>query len=56
MKKQVVRPMVEEVGFQAYEHLSLGERVYWEVVFSQRESSTSYRSLRIPVLAYCRDP
>jgi hypothetical protein len=45
LKKQVVRPMVEEIGFQACEKLSPGERVYWEVVFSQRESNTSYRAL-----------
>jgi hypothetical protein len=42
LKKWVVRLMVEEAGCQAYEKLSLGERVCWEVVFSQRESNTSY--------------
>jgi hypothetical protein len=52
LKKRVVRPVVEEAGCQAYEKLSLGERVYWEVVFSQRESNTNYRALRIPDLAY----
>jgi hypothetical protein len=35
---------------------ALGERVCWEVVFSQRESNTSYRALRIPDPACCRDP
>ena len=34
LKKQVVRPVVEEAGCQAYEQLSLGERVCREVVFS----------------------
>ena len=43
--------MVEEAGCQACEHLSLGERVCWKVVFSQRESSTSYEAMRIPDLA-----
>ena len=56
LKKRVVRPMIEEVGCQACEKLSLGERVYWEVVFSQRESNTNYRSLRILDPTYCRDP
>ena len=56
LKKWVVRPMVEEAGCQAYENLSLGERVCWEVVFSQRESSTSYEALRILDPAYCQDP
>jgi hypothetical protein len=56
LKKQVVRPMVEEAGCQACEQLSPGERVCWEVVFSHRESSTSYGALRIPDLANCRDP
>ena len=48
--------MVEEVGCQACEQPSPGERVCWEVVFSQRESSTSFRALRIPDLAYCQGP
>jgi hypothetical protein len=56
LKKWVVRPVVEEVGCQSCEKLSPGERVYWEVVFSQRESITSYRALRIHDLACCRDP
>jgi hypothetical protein len=56
LKKRVVRPMVEEAGCQACEQLSPGERVCWEVVFSQRESNTSYRALRIPDPACCRDP
>jgi hypothetical protein len=56
LKKRVVRPVVEEAGCQAYEKLSLGERVCWEVVFSQRDSITSYRALRIPDLACYRDP
>jgi hypothetical protein len=46
--------MVEEAGCKAYEKLPLGERVCWEVVFSQRESSTSFRALRISDLACCR--
>jgi hypothetical protein len=41
----VVRPVVEEAGCQACEKLSPCERVCWEVVFSQRESSTSYKAL-----------
>jgi hypothetical protein len=48
--------VVEEAGCQACEQLSPGERVCWEVVFSQRESNTSYRALRILDLACCRDP
>jgi hypothetical protein len=48
--------MVEEAIFQAYENLSPGERVCWEVVFSERESITSYEALRIHDLACCRDP
>jgi hypothetical protein len=56
LKKRVVRPVVEEAGCQACEQLSPGERVCWEVVFSQRESSTSYGALRIPDPACCRDP
>jgi hypothetical protein len=48
--------MVQEAGCQACEQLSPGERVCWEVVFSQRESSTSYKALRIPDPAYCQDP
>jgi hypothetical protein len=55
LKKWVFKPVVEEANCQAYEKLSLGERVYWEVVFSQRESSTSYGALRILDLACCRD-
>jgi hypothetical protein len=47
--------VVEEAGFQACEKLSPGERVCWEVVFSQRESNTSHGALRIPDLACCRD-
>jgi hypothetical protein len=47
--------MVEEAGCQACEKLSLGERVCWEVVFSQRESSTNYGALRILDLACCQD-
>ena len=54
MKKRVVKPVVEELGCQACEHLSLGERVCWEVVFSQRESSTSFKDLRILDPACCR--
>jgi hypothetical protein len=56
LKKWVVRLVVEEAGCQAYEKLSPGERVYSEVVFSQRESNTSYRAPRIPDLACCQDP
>jgi hypothetical protein len=48
--------MVEEVGCQACEYLSPGEKVCWEVVFSQRESRTIYGALRILDLACCRDP
>jgi hypothetical protein len=48
--------MVEEASCHACEQPSLGERVYWEVVFSQRESNTSYGALRIPDLACCQDP
>jgi hypothetical protein len=48
--------VVEEAGFQACEQLSPGERVCWEAVFSQKESSTNYGALRIPNSAYCRDP
>jgi hypothetical protein len=55
LKKWVVRPVLEEVGFEACEQLSPGERVCWEVVFSHRESNTSYRALIIPDLACCRD-
>jgi hypothetical protein len=46
----------KEIGCQACEHLSPSERVFWEVVFSQRESSTSYGALRLPDPAYFRDP
>jgi hypothetical protein len=56
LKKWVVRPVVEEAGCQACEKISLGERVYWEVVFFQRESNTSYRALRIPDPAYFLRP
>ena len=55
LKKQVVRLVVEEAIYQAYEQLPPGERVCWEVVFSQRESNTSYGALIIPNLACCRD-
>jgi hypothetical protein len=55
LKKWVVRHMVEEEGCKACEHLSLGEILCLEVVFSQRDSNTSYRALIIPDLAYCRD-
>jgi hypothetical protein len=48
--------VVEEAGCHACEQLSPGERVCWEVVFSQRESNTSYIALRIPDLACCQDP
>jgi hypothetical protein len=48
--------VVEEAGCQACEQLSLGERVCWEVVFSQRESNTSYGALRILDPTCCRDP
>lgn len=56
LKKWVVRLVVKETGCQACEKLSPGERVCWEVVFSQRESSTNYRTLRIPDPACCWDP
>jgi hypothetical protein len=56
LKNWVFRPVVEEAGCQAYEKLSPGERVYWEVVLSQRESNTSYKALRILDPACCRDP
>ena len=55
LTNQVVRPVVEEAGCQACEQLSPGERFRWEVVFSQRESNTSYEALRILDPAYCRD-
>jgi hypothetical protein len=48
--------VVEETGCHACEKLSLGERFCWEVVFSKRESNTSYRALRIPDPTYFRDP
>jgi hypothetical protein len=48
--------MVEEAGCHACEKLPPGERVCWEVVFSQRESITSFRAMRIPDLAYCQGP
>jgi hypothetical protein len=54
LKNRVVKPVVEEAGCQAYDKLSPCERVYWEVVFSQRESSTSYGALIILDLACCR--
>jgi hypothetical protein len=47
--------VVEEAGCQASEQLSPSERVCWEVVLSQRDSSTSYEALRIHDLACCRD-
>jgi hypothetical protein len=50
------REVVEEAVCQACEKLFPGEGVCWEVVFFQRESSTSYRALRLPDLACCRDP
>jgi len=56
LKKCVIRPVVEEASCHACEKLSTGERVYWEVVFSQRESSTIYKALRIVDMACCRDP
>ena len=56
MKNRVVRLVVEEDDCQAYEKPSLGERVCWEVVFSQSEFNTSYGALRIPDLACCGDP
>jgi hypothetical protein len=34
LKRWVVRLMVEEAGCQAYEKISLGERVCWEVISS----------------------
>jgi hypothetical protein len=55
LKKRVVRPVEEEASCQACEKLSLGERVYWEVVFSQRESNTSYEALIILDPACCQD-
>jgi hypothetical protein len=55
LKKWVVGPVVEEEGFQPCEQLSLDERFCWEVVFSQRDSNTSYRALRIPDPSCCRD-
>jgi hypothetical protein len=55
LKKQFVRPVVEEAGFQAYEQLSRDERVCWEVVFSQRKSNTSYGALIILDLPCCQD-
>jgi hypothetical protein len=56
LNKRVFRPVDEEVGCQAYEKLSLGERVCWQVVFSQRESNTSYGAPRIHDPACCQDP
>jgi hypothetical protein len=56
LKKWVVRPVVEKVGCHACEKLPPGERVCWEVVFSQRESNTNFGSLRITDLAYYRGP
>ena len=32
LKRQVVRPVVEEAGCRDCEKLSLGERVCWEVI------------------------
>jgi hypothetical protein len=55
LKNWVLSPLVEEVVRQAYEKLFLGEGVCWEMVFVQRESSTSYRALRLPDLAYFQD-
>jgi len=55
LKKRVLRHVIEEEGFQAYEQRSLGEIVFWEVVFAQRESSTSYGALRILGLTCFRD-
>jgi hypothetical protein len=55
MKNWVLRPLVEEAVCQACEKLFLGEGVYWEVVFIQRESSTSYRALRLPDPACCQE-
>ena len=48
--------MVVEAGCQTCEHLSPGERVCWKVVFSQRESSTSYGALRIDDPTCFQDP
>jgi hypothetical protein len=56
LKNWVLRPLVEEAVCQACEKLFPGEGVCWEVVFFQRESSTSYGALRLPDLACCRDP
>jgi hypothetical protein len=47
---------IEEAGFQACEQLSPGERICWEVVFSQIDSNTSYGALRNPDPSYCQDP
>jgi hypothetical protein len=56
LKNRVLRPLVEEAFCQACEKLLPGEGVCWEVVFFQRESSTSYGALRLPDPAYYRDP
>jgi hypothetical protein len=56
LKKWVFKTVAEEAGCQACEKLSLGERVYQEVVFSQRESNTNCEALRIPDPTCCRDP
>jgi hypothetical protein len=48
--------MVEEAGCQVYKQLFPGEGVCWEVVFSQRESITSYGALGLPNPARCQGP
>jgi hypothetical protein len=53
LKNWVLRPLVEEAVCQACEKLFPGEGVYWEVVFFQRESNTSYEALRLPDPACC---
>jgi hypothetical protein len=41
-------PWIEEAGCQACEQLSPGERDCWGSDFFWRESSSSYKALRIP--------
>jgi hypothetical protein len=48
--------MVEDAVCHAWEQLSSGETGCWEVVLSQRGSSTSYGALRLLDLAYWRGP
>jgi hypothetical protein len=44
-----LRSLIEEVGCQTCEQLSLGERVFWGSDFSWRESRNNYSTLRLLV-------